>query len=268
MRTKLDTNIRADYKKTKIGRIPEEWTLVSFGDIVSTSQYGLSLASSENGTVPIFKMNNFNNGKMSSSNLDMVEINAEELSAFKLNKGDILFNRTNSYDLVGKTALFDLEGDFVFASYLVRFRINKKKAEPEYVNFFFNWEATQKRIRAIATKGVSQVNINPTSLKKWLKIPLPPLPEQRKIAQILSTWDKAIELTEKLIAAKERRKKGLMQQLLTGQTRFHEFVQKREFKSTIIGQIPCDWEVKRLEEVAQIDKEILSSNTPGDYSFI
>ena len=63
-------------------------------------------------------------------------------------------------------------------------------------------------------------------------MPLPPLPEQRRIAETLRTWDQAIILTEQLIAAKQRRKKALMQQLLTGQWRFREFVMSEDIKST------------------------------------
>lgn len=240
---------RSDYKKTKFGWIPEDWEICKFGEIIIFSQYGLSKYISNNGNYPIFKMNNFKDGKIIDENLDKVRISNEEFKEFKLNKRELLFNRTNSYELVGKTGIFDLDGNYVFASYLVRFRIDESKADPYFVNYFLNSDSIQKRLKAIATKGVSQVNINPSNLKNWLKIPLPPLPEQKKIAEILSTWDEAIDKTRALIAAKEKLKKALMQQLLTGKRRFKEFENNSEFKQSKIGKIPKNWELKKAKEI-------------------
>ncbi len=214
---------KAGYKHTPLGWLPKEWEVVKLGKILLKSQYGLSVPSSPEGNVPIFKMNNFDNGKMSKDGVDFVVWEEELMEAFVLEKLDILFNRTNSYELVGKTGIFDLDGKYTFASYLVRFQVNGKFCSPLFVNYYLNWDRCQRKIKAIATKGVSQVNINPTSLKDWLKIPLPPLPEQQQIAAILSAWDRAIERTQALIAAKEERRRGVMQRLLTGKVRVKGF---------------------------------------------
>lgn len=203
--------------------IPENWKLRKFGEVIVMSQYGLSLTSDAEGRYPMFKMNNFKYGKMIASKLQGVDLGDDEAKKYILKKGDLLFNRTNSLELVGKTGIFDLEGDFVFASYLVRFRINNELADPYYVNYFMNWENTQKKLKDIATKGVSQSNINPTNLCKFLEVPLPPLPEQKKIAEILGSWDTAIEQLETLIEKKQLLKRGLMQKLLSGKVRFPEF---------------------------------------------
>jgi type I restriction enzyme S subunit len=94
-----------------------------------------------------------------------------------------------------------------------------------------------------------------------IKVPLPPpLLEQQKIAAILSTWDRAIELTEKLIAAKQKRKRALMQQLLTGKVRFKEFVKSQEVFSTRYGDYPKDWTYGRIEDIA---KEVSERNAEG-----
>ena len=217
---------REGYKQTKLGWIPEDWDAVPFGSVVRKSQYGLSISSSEEGTIPMFKMNNFKDGKMRSVGVDRVVISQKEIEEYRLEKGDVLFNRTNSYELVGKTGIFDLDGTYVFASYLVRFRMNEDVANHEFVNFYLNSSSAQQRLKAIATLGVSQSNINPTNLRSWMYVPLPPLLEQQKIARILSAWDQAIEKTQQLIAAKEKRKKGLMQQLLTGKKRLPGFNEK------------------------------------------
>ena len=80
---------------------------------------------------------------------------------------------------------------------------------------------------------------------------LPPLPEQHKIAAILSTWDRGIELTEKLIAAKQKRKQALIQQLLTGRVRFKEFMKSKNRQRTPIGDMPCDWKIHRLGKIVE-----------------
>lgn len=172
--------------------IPDGWVVCSFGDIVIKSQYGLSVPSSPDGKYYIFKMNNFKDGKMNHDKVDKVNLSDTDLDKFTLKYGDLLVNRTNSIDLVGKTGVFDLEGVFTFASYLVRFQVNRAIADPFFVNFFFNWSKSQKKLKEIATLGVSQANINPTSLQKYFNLLLPPLAEQRKIAEILGAWDEAI----------------------------------------------------------------------------
>ena len=218
-----------------MNNLPKGWSFPTLGDITIKSQYG-SNSLSRGGIYPILGMKNIHSGKINQHDMPFVDLNADELKKFRLNVGDILINRTNSLELVGKTAIFELSGDFVFASYLVRFILNHKVVVPNYFNYYCNSHIGKYRIRRLATKGVSQSNINPTELKKNLHIPLPPLPEQQKIAQILSTWDEAIVKTEQLIAALERRKKGLMQRLLTGQVRFPGFEGEwREIKLNDLG---------------------------------
>ena len=157
------------------------------------------------------------------SDLAHVNLSDAQATEYRLCTDDLLINRTNSYELVGKTAIFDLPGDIVFASYLVRFQLDKTQVFPRFVHYFLNSETGKILLQGFATKGVSQANLNPTTLKKRLPIPLPPLAEQRKIAAILSTWDEAITLTERLIEALRQRKQALMQLLLTGEVRFKEF---------------------------------------------
>ncbi|HIF9322026.1 TPA: restriction endonuclease subunit S [Photobacterium damselae] len=219
---------------------------VALGELLDLSQYGLSVSSVDGGQYPMFKMNNFANGFMSDSGVDTVDLEYEEFSKYKLEYGDILFNRTNSIDLVGKTGVFTLKGNYVFASYLVRLKVNKEIADPFFLNYFMNFDGTKLRLRSLATKAVSQANINPTQLKKLLRVPLFPLPEQRKIAQNLSTWDKAIVTTEKLIDTSKQQKKALMQQLLTGKKRLVDPETGKAFEG--------DWENTHLSNIASIKK--------------
>ena len=228
--------------------LPTGWTTRRLGEICTESQYGLNPSPGEGEEYPLLRMNNLQAGKIDTSDLVQVRLSRKDAEKYRLHPGDLLVNRTNSSDLVGKTALFNLPGDYVFASYLVRFRLDEEEAVPEYVNYYCNSHYGKHAMQRLATKGVSQANINPTELKKWFMVPLPPLIEQRKIAEILGTWDQAIELTERLIEAKRRRKKGLMQQLLTGKRRFKEFE----------GQ---EWREVRLGEVAEIRASTVDKKT-------
>jgi len=181
-------------KITEIGPIPESWEVVKLGegDILKSTQYGLSIKGQKKGKYPILRMNNLVDGLVSTSDLQFVNIDEKTFKKFKLEKGDILFNRTNSFELVGKTSIFTSEGDFVFASYLIRLKVNSDIIDHFFFNLYFNWDKTQIRLKSLASRGVSQANISATKLKTF-KIPLPTLPEQQAIASILSIIDQKIE---------------------------------------------------------------------------
>lgn len=231
----METELKNSPAKSDAEKLPIGWEWKIFGNLLSKSQYGLTTNASENGQYPMFRMNNFVDGRMVANDMVYVDLDEKELKAYLLKPGDILFNRTNSYELVGKTGLFNLSGEFIFASYLVRLRADLKKASPEYLNYFLNWRRTQRQLKKIATVGVSQCNINPTALGKFLQVPLPPLSQQRRIAAILSTWDEAIQTADQLVKAKQECKSGLMQQLLTSQKRLPGF--SGEWREVKLGEV-------------------------------
>ncbi|MFN9366270.1 MAG: restriction endonuclease subunit S, partial [Planctomycetota bacterium] len=124
-----------------------------------------------------------------------------------------LFNRTNSADLVGKVGIFRLDGDYVFASYLVRLRADLSKVLPEYLNAYLNSELGQRRLLAYATPGVSQTNISAGSLKKVL-VPVPPLDEQPQIVEVLESLRTEKRRVQGHIEALRQVKSRLMSELL------------------------------------------------------
>lgn len=213
---------------------PKGWDYLNLDSVCISSQYGIN-APSIGGKYPVLGMRNLQDGNIYANEVGYVDLPDDEFKRFRLNPGDLLINRTNSIDLVGKTALFNLEGDFLFASYLVRFILNTQKVSPAYINYFCNSHEGNTQMRRLATKGVSQANINPTELKKNFRIPLPPLPEQHKIAEILYSWDESIAKVECLLASLRQRKNGLMQRLLTGKVRFPEFTKK--WHETKLGNV-------------------------------
>ena len=242
------SEIKQGYKQTKVGIIPEDWEVVKLSEIFSKSFYGTSDSTNEIGKYPVLRMGNMQNGTLDLKDLVYLDLVEKEFKKYQLKKGDILLNRTNSYELVGKISLFDLDGDYLSASYIVAYRPNFKVLNSIFINNLLNTTYFQNKIRTIATKGVSQANINPTSFKEVINIPLPPLKEQEKIAEILTTWDEAITKQTELLEAKELLKKALMQKLLSGEVRF--------------GGFSDEWEEVRLGEICEIKKgEQLNKDT-------
>ncbi len=198
--------------KNKIG-VPSDWKMVPIGKALVSSQYGTSNGNSDTG-VPVVGMKNLQDGKVDFNDLPLVSVDEAEKESLLLHDGDILLNRTNSYDLVGKVGFVEKAIEAVFASYLVRLKVNMTKSDPKFVAMWLTSFWADQMIKKIATRAVSQANVNPTEFKKFCLVPVPPLPEQKAIADLLSTWDEAIEKTERLIQAKEKRFKRLLNDLI------------------------------------------------------
>jgi type I restriction enzyme S subunit len=180
-------------------KLPREWGLVSLGDLLLGAQYGLNSSTDAAGTVAIVGMKDIQNGKVCITDLPKVNITSSERAAHLLHRGDILINRTNSRDLVGKTGIVDSDIDAVFASYLVRLRTRPEYVDSSYLTYWLNSPSAQGTIKRIATPAVSQSNINPTELQRFCVVPLPSLLEQQHITAILRAWDDGIEKTKHLI---------------------------------------------------------------------
>jgi len=205
------------YMDEKFGFLPLGWERKQVKDLSAQIQYGLNTSSSENGEYPMFRMNNIIDGKIVAAPMAFVNLNEAEFNKYKLNKGDILFNRTNSLDLVGKIGIFELEGNYVFASYLIRIKANREN-NPMYINYYLNSYRGQCSLRAKATPAVSQANINSKSLRNTF-IPRPPKVEQDNIVKILNRLDIQKMTLRNKITTLQRLKKSLMQNLLTGKVR-------------------------------------------------
>jgi len=210
------------------------------GSLISNNfQNGLYKPSSEygNGT-RIVRINDYcNDGVLKIEQLKRVMLSDQEASSFGLESGDIVINRVNSLSHIGKCCLIeDVDDGLVFESNMMRLRISSGDLVlPEYVACVMRTIRSRDYLRRVAKPAVAQASINQDDVKS-LKIPLLTKQEQLKVVAVLSTWDRAIEKTEALIAAKERRKKWLMQQLLTGRVRFEGFAGK-EWKTYRLGDL-------------------------------
>ena len=206
----------------RVGTIPVDWKVVRLGDVLETTTYGTNVSLDGGGRVPILRMNNLQDGEIDLTEVRSADLANEDLGKLSLVPGDILFNRTNSLDLVGKVAVVrDLPQPMSFASYLVRLRVCRSRANPFWLSSLLGFPSCQSRIRRFATPGVSQANINPTSLKSLL-IPLPPLLEQRAMATVLDGIDAAIEKRHGERERLQSLKGAASDALLTGRVRVHK----------------------------------------------
>jgi type I restriction enzyme S subunit len=208
-------------KQTEIGPAPESWEVVPLGEYLTEAQYGISAKGSESGRYAVLRMTNQRQGRISSDNLQYVELTADQFQKFRVERQDILFNRTNSLDLVGRTAIFDLEVDFVFASYLIRLRTNAEYLRPFFLNHYFNWEETQVRLKSIATRAVSQSNISASRLRGFL-VSVPKPGEQDEIVEKVDCLDQKVSVHARKHAALTALFRTLLYQLMTAQLRVND----------------------------------------------
>jgi type I restriction enzyme S subunit len=165
--------------------VPAGWELRPLRDLVFRYQYGMSIRAEARGGVPILRMGNIRDGRLDVSDLKFVGAKSKNLADFVVARGDILFNRTNSPELVGKAAVFDWDKEAVFASYLVRLVCDESRVTSAYLCGWINSPWGRWWARTVRTDGVSQSNI---SLAKLLAmpVPVPPLAEQREIVRRLA----------------------------------------------------------------------------------
>ena len=205
-------------KETEIGPVPESWDVTAIDDVAMTTQYGLSVRGRTSGAYPILRMNCQEDGKVHYRGLQFVDLDSESYDKFRVKPGDLLFNRTNSIDLVGRMAIIEDDRPAVFASYLVRLAVDADQCIPEFLNYFMNWPRTQGEIKKLASRAVGQANINATKLRMVL-FPLPAIDEQLEIVTILDSIDRKIDLHRRKRVVLEDLFRALLHKLMTGEIR-------------------------------------------------
>lgn len=206
------------FKQTDIGEVPEAWEVVPLKVMLESRTYGISSAlSTEPVGTPVVRMGNLSGGRLDLTDLKYADLAGESPDRVYLEPGDILFNRTNSFDLVGKSALVDTDRELSYASYLIRLRPNQT-VDPRWLVDYLNCWHGQRIVSALAQPSVSQANINPTALSK-ARFPRPPRGEQEQISRCLEELREAVAASRRTIEALSTLKRGLMQDLLTGRVR-------------------------------------------------
>ncbi|MBS9821688.1 MULTISPECIES: restriction endonuclease subunit S [Vibrio] len=183
---------RQIFMKPDDANIPKGWRLTTIGDVLIDTQYGLSEALEKEGEYPVLRMMNITNGYVDPNDMKYLSSDYGDAEKYTLNKGDLVFNRTNSMEWVGRTGIFELDDKYLFASYLIRLVVDESQVSPFYLNQYLNLPLVQYRLKAFATPGVSQANINPGSLKS-LPILLPPIDEIAETDTLLRLFDENIK---------------------------------------------------------------------------
>jgi len=237
------------FQETTVGKIPKEWEVVRLGDAILEAQSGFASGRrDENGILQLRMDSIETDGRINVEGGVKVPI-PQNVEDYILRPGDVLFNNTNSVDLIGKTAIF--RGEFpksVYSNHLTRIRVDRSKVLPEWLVYSLIRKWQLGFFRAICHRHVHQAGINNSDLAN-VKISVPSIAEQRAVVGVLGVVDLAVARAGEVIAKTERLKKGLMQELLT------RGIGHKEYKQTPIGKIPKTWEVVKLKDVVGIDIE-------------
>lgn len=236
-----------------MSKVPAGWVEEQFGTVIAFKN-GLNFTKSDAGeTIKIVGVGDFKDYSelRSTEHLEYVQVENKIRDEELLKDGDLLFVRSNgNKNLIGRCLFFpSVIERLSFSGFTIRGRVNKSKILPEYASYL----SRSSMVRAQINQNGSGTNISNLSqqILNDIEFLLPPLPEQTKIAQILSTWDKAIATTEQLIGNSQRQKKALMQSLLTGKTRLPGF--------------EGEWENVRLGTICQMSSGGTPKSTVAEY---
>jgi type I restriction enzyme, S subunit len=194
-----------------------EWPVFELGSVVQETQYGLSINAGSDGQYPMLRMMNIEDGLCVENDIKYVDLNDKDFEAYRLLHGDVLFNRTNSYELVGRTGVYELNGDHVFASYLVRIKTDTEKLAPKFLTLYLNSDFGRRQVLAYATKAVSQANVNASNLLR-VRLPLPPLDVQQQLLDEIAKAKSAKKAAMERRTSSEAMKKQLFA-AITGDAR-------------------------------------------------
>lgn len=233
--------------------VPEGWKIVCLDDISQVTSGGTpdrgNLEYWENGTIPWVTTGEISFSEITYTREKITELGLKSSAAKVFPKGAILMAMYGQGKTRGQVAKLGIDASTNQACAAI---ILKSKYD---CNFYFQFLCSKyDQLRSIGNEG-TQKNLNGGLIKEIL-VPVPPYLEQQKITQILSTWDKAIEKLETLIATKQKRKKALMQQLLTGKKRFAEF--DGDWKEVELGKL-----FKEVKDKVGTEQVIPHSITAG-----
>ena len=242
--SKLDEHLR-----TGLPHLPESWVWEKLGWMTCGVEYGTAAKSSKSGNVPVMRMGNIQNGTFDWTDLVYTSDN-DEIAGYLLHDGDVLFNRTNSPELVGKTAIYRGERPAIFAGYLIRVNQLPAVVESEYVNFFLNSDVARQYGNSVKTDGVNQSNINGAKLVNY-PFPYCSVQEQREIVRILDKTMSTVDDTESRIRVELARSVVLRQSIL-----------KKAFAGHLVAQDPSDEPASVLLEKIKTERAKAGKSGP------
>ena len=253
-----DDKWKAKYKEPVIldtndmPELPDKWVWATIEQLLTKIQYGSSKKTVDDSNgVPVLRMGNIVDGKIILNNLKYLPKEHDEFPELLLDKGDLLFNRTNSRELVGKTAVYTgIPNLCSFASYLIRVRFNPRidsMIVAHYINSVYgkNW------ILSVVSQQAGQANVNGTKLK-LLAVPIPSEKEQQILVEEVERRFSVADEVEKTVTAELKRAEQLRQSIL-----------KKAFSGKLVPQDPNDEPASVLLERIKVQKEIVFSENLG-----
>lgn len=228
---------------TEFLELPEGWKWASIDQISYEIRYGSSSKTNmDTNGIPVLRMGNIVDGNLIFDKLKYLPENHNEFPDLLLDSGDLLFNRTNSVELVGKTAVYNgYPSPCSYASYLIRVRFSRG-VEPNFISYFINSVYGRAWIRSVVSQQVGQANVNGTKLKN-LAVPLPPFDEQKNIVSELERLFSIIYESESRIHREINRVQSLRQSIL-----------KRAFEGKLVPQDAKDPPASVLLEKIKAEK--------------
>jgi len=197
----------------------KKWEVKELGEVCSKVEYGSSTKSATEGEIPVLRMGNIQNGRFTWDDL-VYSDNKEDNKQYLLKFNDVLFNRTNSPALVGKTAIYKSEMPAIFAGYLIRLHRKEDLIDADFLNYYLNSKIANDYGKTVVISSVNQANINGTKLKTY-PIPIPSLKEQQTIVQKLDGLSAETKKLEAIYQQKindlEELKKSVLQKAFSGE---------------------------------------------------
>ena len=194
---------------------PMGWEIGTIRDIVTEVRYGSSRPAVDGGKYPYLRMNNITyGGELDLSDTKRIDIPDNELDKCTVRRGDVLFNRTNSKELVGKTCVYDRDEMMVLAGFVIRIRV-KDRILPEFLSAFLNTDFSKQMLLGMCKTAIGQANINAQELQN-IGLYLPPVELQRRFVQFKKETDKSKLIIQKSLDELETLNKALMQKYFGG----------------------------------------------------
>lgn len=217
-------------------KAPKGWKIRTLEEVAAI-QTGLSKSASRIGDfirLPYLRVANVQDGHFDLSEIKEIDVPKESVDRFRVVAGDLLLTEGGDFDKLGRGAIWrGAIKDCVHQNHIFVVRADERVLNRSFLAMQTQGAHGRAYFQSCSKQSTNLASINSTQLKQF-PVLLPPLPEQQKIADILGTWDKALEKLDALIAAKARRKQALMQQLLTGQRRIPGF--SKPWAQTTFGQ--------------------------------
>lgn len=237
--------------QTDLPELPDGWCWASIGELSEIVEYGSSAKTTDDSSsVPVLRMGNILDGELKLDDLRYLPIEHSEFPQLLLHVGDLLFNRTNSAELVGKTAVFKgTPFPCSFASYLIRLRV--VLTDPELVAFYINSPFGRAWAKTQVSQQVGQANINGTKLKH-LAIPIPPAEEQT-------------ELLRRLVAALNHARdiSGKASDTASSIMQLNQSILAKAFRGELVSQDPNDEPASELLARIRREKEVSGDRAQG-----